>query len=89
MAIGREEYLETLRERARTSRVHRRHQATGLLVAELLGDQDHRALYMKLAKDIGNDRLLSLAKDVAGRANVKNKGAYLMRLIAKEKHGER
>jgi len=83
MAIG-PEYLETLRERAKTSRIYQRHQMTGLTVADLLDDQAHKALYIKLAKEQGDERVLSLAKSVSERRDVKNKGAYFMRLATKE-----
>jgi len=40
------------------------------------------ALYMKLARDDNADKLLKLAKSVADRKNVENKGAYFMKLYA-------
>ncbi len=54
---------------------------TGLLLAEILSDEAHKSLYMKLAKEYKQDRLLELAKSVTERKNVKNKGAYFMRLL--------
>ncbi len=83
MAIG-SEYLETLRERAKTSRIYKRHQSTGLTVAELLGDSEHIALYIKLARDYGDEQVLSLAKSVSERTGINNMGAYFMRLLTKE-----
>lgn len=83
MAIG-PEYLETLRERAKTSRVYQKHQFTGLSVADLLDDRAHKSLYIKLAKEYGEERIMALAKSVAERSNIKNKGAYFMRLVGKE-----
>ncbi len=70
-----------LKERAKKSKVYSPHQMTGLMLAEILGDEKHKSLYIKLAKKYQADKLLTLAKSVAGRKNVKNKGAYFMRLL--------
>ena len=43
-------------------------------------DERHKALYIKLAKENDAERLLALAKDIAERKNVQNKGAYFMRV---------
>ncbi|MBI4033929.1 MAG: hypothetical protein HY378_00055 [Candidatus Brennerbacteria bacterium] len=77
-------YLETLKERQKESRVYRIHQATGLTLAEILEDEKHKSLYMKLAKVHDAQKLIELAKDVAARKNVRNKGAYFMRLLTKD-----
>lgn len=61
------------------------HQMTGLMLAEILNDQAHKSLYMRLAKTYDNDRLLKLAKDIADRANVKNMGAYFMKMLKEAK----
>jgi len=74
-------YLKTLRERAKQSKVYQKHQLTGLEIAKILHDERHKSLYIKLAKEMKGDELLRLAKDVAERSNVKNKGAYFMRII--------
>ena len=79
------EYLTSLKERASKSHVYKKHQSIGLLLAELLQDNTHKALYMKLAKTIHQDTLLRIAKDVSQRAQVKNKGAYFMRLLKEKK----
>lgn len=73
-------YLKELARRSKESRIYRKYQLTGLLIAEILHDEKHKALYIKLAKEGSGERLLALAKDVAERKNVKNKGAYFMRL---------
>jgi copper(I)-binding protein len=78
------DYLKTLRQRAKDSHVYKKYQLTGLQIAEILGDSKHKALYIKLAKEGNGDRLLGIAKDVAERAEVKNKGAYFMRIISSE-----
>jgi hypothetical protein len=78
------DYLELLKERSKKSRVYSPHQLTGLLIAEILSDNSHKALYMRLAKKHGADKLLKLAKDVADRKNVMNKGAYFMKLLSAE-----
>lgn len=74
-------YLEELARRSKESRVYRKYQLTGLSIAAILHDEKHKALYMKLAKAGNGERLLALAKDVAERKNVKNRGAYFMRLV--------
>lgn len=76
-----EDYLELLRKRAKESKVYSPHQLTGLMIAEILGDEKHKALYIKLAKNNDADTLLKLAKDVADRNNIMNKGAYFMKLF--------
>lgn len=74
-------YLDLLRERKADSRVYFRHQSVGLELAEILKDEEHKSLYMKLAKDYDAEALIRLAKDVAFRKNVENKGAYFMKLL--------
>lgn len=80
MAIGKD-YLLVVKERGKKSRVYRKYQLTGLMLAEILGDEKHKSLYIKLAKEHSENFLLRMARDVAERANVKNRGAYFMRLI--------
>lgn len=80
-------YLREMAERGLTSRVYRKYQLIGLEIAEILEDNAHKALYIKFAKEFGSDRLLALAKTVAENRNVRNKGAYFMRLLhAKPPH---
>ena len=76
-----EDYLERLKERGKTSRVYREYQLVGLMVAEVLGDEKHKSLYIKLARKHGSERILQLAKSVAERKGVKNKGAYFMKML--------
>lgn len=76
--LDRERYLQDLRARRNRSRAHTRHQLMGLLIAEALGDRTHKSLYIKMAKEGDSDLLLSLAKDVATRMAVENRGAYFM-----------
>ncbi len=76
-----EDYLEELRERGKTSRVYREYQLAGLLVAEILNDEGHKSLYIKLAREYGTEKMLQLAKSVAERKRVKNKGAYFMKML--------
>ena len=75
------DYLELLRERKRKSRITVPHQLTGLTIAEMLKDDKHKSLYMKLAKKHDNDMLIEIAKDVANRRKIKNKGAYFMTVL--------
>lgn len=58
-----------------------RHQALGLAIADLLGDRQHKALYIKFAKEHDGELLLSVAKDVSTRGGIKNKGAYFMKIF--------
>ncbi|MDP3956412.1 MAG: hypothetical protein Q8P97_00265 [bacterium] len=74
-------YLKTLRERKAISRVYKKHQLIGLELATLLDDPGHKSFYIKLAKEKNAEMLFSIAKDIAQRRNVRNKGAYFMRII--------
>ncbi len=77
-------YLAELRRRAAESHVYRKYQLLGLQIAEILGDERHKSLYIKLAKEMNAERLLRLAKEVADRREVKNRGAYFMSLLKKD-----
>jgi hypothetical protein len=77
-------YLKKLRERGKESHVYRKYQLIGLEVAQILSDEKHKSLYIKLAKEHGADQLMRLAKDVAERRGIRNKGAYFMRVLASE-----
>jgi len=80
-----EDYLKRLKERAKASKVYSPHQLTGLMLAEMLGDDKHKSLYIRLAKKYDASTLFSLARSIQDRKNVKNKGAYFMsRLYAKD-----
>ena len=74
--------MEELKRRSGESKVYSEHQLMGLLIAEALEDEAHKALYMKLAKRYSADTLLQIAKDVSQRENVENKGAYFMKIIS-------
>ena len=76
-----EKYLDELKNRSKQSRIYKMHQSIGLEVAALLEDPSHKALYMKLAKKHGADKILQLAKTVAEKKDIKNKGAYFMKVI--------
>ncbi|MDP3729731.1 MAG: hypothetical protein Q8R26_03240 [bacterium] len=78
--IGKQ-YFKTLRERSKKSRVYTPHQMTGLQLAEILEDKDHKSLYMRLAKQYDNAELIRLAKNLAERKSIENKGAYFMRML--------
>lgn len=81
MNINGGEYLKLIKERKKKSRAYRKYQLIGLEIASLLDDYSHKPFYIKLAKESDTDELLRLAKDVAARKNVKNKGAYFMRML--------
>lgn len=75
------QYLQKLKDRAKKSRVYQPHQFTGLELAEILEDPEHKSLYMKLAKTYDNHELLRLAKNLAERKTIENKGAYFMKIL--------
>ncbi|OGY61106.1 MAG: hypothetical protein A3I33_01275 [Candidatus Colwellbacteria bacterium RIFCSPLOWO2_02_FULL_45_11] len=77
------DYIEELKKRKKESRVYKEYQLVGLLIAETLHDEEHKSLYIKLAKEHSADQLLKLAKSVSERKNVLNKGAYFMSLFYK------
>jgi hypothetical protein len=77
----REKYVDELKRRGKESHVYKKYQLIGLEISQILSDEKHKALYIKLAKEADADMLMRLAKDVAERANVKNKGAYFMSLV--------
>jgi len=77
-------YLEELKQRKIDSRAYSAHQLTGLEIAEILDDEEHKSLYIKLVKQHGADSLLRLAKSVAERKHVTNKGAYFMKVLHKK-----
>lgn len=79
-----EEYLKTLKDRGKESRVYREYQLLGLEIAQLLGDDGHKTLYIKLAKEKNGRELLRIAKEVAEKRSIKNKGAYFMRIVTKK-----
>lgn len=74
-------YLDILKERSKKSRIFKSHQQTGLMLAELLNDPKHKSLYMRLSKFYNNDELLRIARNLAERKNIKNKGAYFMKVL--------
>ncbi len=76
------DYFGGLSARKETSKVYSAHQEIGLELARILHDRFNKALYIKLAKTHPDrERLLMLAKDIAGRQGVSNRGAYFMRLL--------
>lgn len=78
-------YFEELKKRAKESRVYKQYQLIGLEIADILDDRKHKALYIKLAKENNPEHLVALAKSVAERGLVKNKGAYFMKVLTEEK----
>lgn len=75
------DYLGKLKQRARESRVSHKFQLEGLEIAQILGDEKHKSLYIKLAKEMNPEKLRLLAKEVAENKNIKKKGAYFMTLL--------
>ncbi|MDP1688998.1 MAG: hypothetical protein Q8L47_02615 [bacterium] len=79
------DYKQKLEKRKVDLRTHTKHQSIGLLIAELLDDFAHKALYIKLAKEKDTDNLLRVAKDVSQMKNINNKGGYFMRVLYSNK----
>lgn len=75
-------YLEELRKRKKESHAYSAHQLAGLEIADILGDRPHKSLYIKLAKQHGVERMMRIAKTVADKEGVKNRGAYFMHMIS-------
>ena len=75
-------YLKKLKDRASESHVYSSHQLIGLEISKILGDEKHKALYIKLAKDGDGHRLMQVAKSVAEKKDVRKKGAYFMTVLA-------
>jgi len=81
----KKKYMDELQRRSRESRVYKQYQLIGLLIAEALGDEEHKSLYIKLAKEHDGDELLRIAKDVSERRNIENRGAYFMKILESKK----
>ena len=79
-------YMDRLKERGEGGRVTKSYQMTGLQLANILDDQKHKGLYMRLAKKYNNNDLMILAKDVADRPNISNRGAYFMKVFKENKN---
>ena len=73
--------LQEVSKRAGQTRVSKSYQVIGLEVAGILGDFGHKSLYIKLAKEHGEDKILRIAKTVAEKKDIKNKGAYFMKVL--------
>jgi hypothetical protein len=81
MTSAASNYLKKLKKRAKESHVYKKHQLIGLEIAQTLEDEKHKSLYIKLTRNGNAGKLLRLAKEVAERRDVKNKGAYFMWLL--------
>lgn len=79
--LATNDYLDKLRTRAKQARVTQQFQLIGLEIATALKDLTHKALYIKYAKEFGSEKMLALAKDVAGRRDIKNPAAYFMKVV--------
>jgi hypothetical protein len=84
MSAG-DNYLKELKKRAKKSRVYKKYQLDGLEIAQLLKDEKHKSLYIKLAKEMNGQKLRRLAKEIAEEKNIKNKGAYFMWSLKSQK----
>ncbi len=82
-------YIQELRRRTSESHAYKSYQLTGLEIANILEDWEHKSLYMRLAKERGESKMMQLAKEVAEKKNVENKGAYFMMVIKSEKDSKK
>lgn len=82
-------YIQELKRRTSESRAYKSYQLTGLEIANILEDWEHKALYMRLAKVHGESKMMQLAKSVVERKNIENKGAYFMSVLKSEKDGKK
>ncbi len=80
----RGKYVEELKRRGKESHIYKKYQLLGLEISKILADEKHKALYIKLAKEQDAETLMRLAKDIAERGNVKNKGAYFMTMLKEQ-----
>lgn len=78
-------YLDEIKKRKKDSKVYKEFQLTGLELADILDDREHKSLYIRLAKTNSRQKLMAVAKDVADRRNVKNLGAYFMKMWKESK----
>ncbi len=74
-------YINIIKKRTGESHVYKKFQFTGLIIAQLLNDEKHKSLYIKLAKEYDNEKLLNLAKDISERKKIENKGGYFMKVF--------
>lgn len=75
------EYLDELKKRGKESKVYVKYQLTGLQIADMLDDRSHKALFIRLAKQHDETKLVSLAKSISQNDAIKNKGAYFMKVF--------
>jgi len=55
------------------------------MIASMLGDEEHKAFYIKLAREYDNQRLLEIAKSVTEKiGSLDSPGAYFMKILSKE-----
>lgn len=74
-------YLDELARRQQDGHISKSYQLTGLEIANILEDWQHKSLYIKIAKEHGESKMLQLAKSVAEKRDVRNKGAYFMQIL--------
>ena len=79
--MANDDYIKKLKERGKDSHIYTKFQLIGLEIANLLDDQKHIGIYMKLCKDKNPETLLAIAKDVAERKTIGNKGGYFMKVL--------
>ena len=76
--VKAKDYLKELKKRSKESHVYHKYQLEGLEIADILGDRKYKSLYIKLAKELGGEKLLQIAKTIREDEKIKKKGAYFM-----------
>ena len=83
-----DKYFDLLKERGKQSKVYKSYQATGLMLAEILNDNPHKALYIKLSKIHDAQFLICMARKIAEKKDIRNRGAYFMKVLKESKWWE-
>jgi hypothetical protein len=79
--LNKQTYTQALKDRGAKKNITQEFQLVGLEIATILHDIKSKSLYIKYAKELGSDRMISLAKDVAERRGINNPAAYFMTLV--------
>ena len=51
------------------------------MLADLLRDRPHKAIYIRLAKNYDEGELMGIAKEISQNKNIINRGAYFMKIV--------
>ncbi len=82
---GAKTYIKEMTDRSKKSKIYKEFQLVGLELADILNDKSHKSLYMRIAKLHDKQSLLQMAKKISEMKNVKNMGAYFMKMLKLKK----